>query len=101
MGNVRNTMGHGRGRVPSSLVAQKPEERGVDGKEQVVRTPKPQGPSRRPGSVIKRKDRDKWEARATINGKRRTAYFATEREGWDWIYTQLVDNARGALDQRT
>jgi integrase len=55
------------------------------------------GRSSRPGSVRFREDRDMWEARVRLpNGKRPSAYFKAEREGWAWISKMMTDAARGA-----
>ncbi len=54
------------------------------------------GRSNRPGNIRYREDRDAWEARVRLpNGKRPSAYFRTEREGWTWISKMVTEAERG------
>jgi len=54
--------------------------------------------SRKPGTVVERKDRDGYEARVTLpDGRRPTKYVSTKKQGWDWVSRTLADAQRGTL----
>lgn len=54
--------------------------------------------SRKPGTVVERKDRAGYEARVTLpDGRRPTKYVSTKKQGWDWVSRTLADAQRGTL----
>lgn len=64
------------------------------GKKQVTQKKKKSRSRKGQGSVIFRKDRNKYLARITNNGKTITVgYFVSEAEGWNAVTKALYDNA--------
>jgi hypothetical protein len=59
---------------------------------------------RRPGSVIWRENRQKWEARVRLpNGTRPCRFFEREKDAWAWITQRLAGAQQGQyvlLDDR-